>query len=64
MAMTDQITYVALVQQGMVLDQRALATGTDQQELQALARSEAAVLNAGASMTVAYTAVVLEIPSA
>jgi len=61
--MTAQITYVALVQQGMVLDQRALATGTDLPALQAVADAEAAKLNAGADMTEGYTAVVLAVPT-
>lgn len=57
-------TYVAIIQQGMVLDQRVIAVGIDQQELQKASKAEAAKLNSQETgFAEEYEAVVLKVPS-
>lgn len=55
-------TYVALIQQGMVLDQKALAVGEDQNQLQAQAEKAAQTLNSQEQgFGEGWTAVVVEV---
>lgn len=62
--MTDQTTYVALIQQGMVLDQRVIAVGDSEFDLKGQAVAAAAELNEQQTgESEGYTAVVLAVPA-